>query len=233
LETLTRSALGYGDSRPARVLEQARAVVEAFPALSLAESDAEVVLTGTFVLEQEGVAFDAYEIRLHVPLDFPASEPALFETGARIARSADLHVNDDGSACYEVFEYWLATTDDSSLLGFVRGPMLNFFLSQTIHELTGNWPFGERSHGVDGLLEATAAALGVDNDPQIVAPRLKILRDWPAKGHLDCPCGSGTRFRDCHRAELSAVHQRVPPALAKRLIDRILSSFAKSGADQE
>lgn len=196
-----------------------------FPALTWMEREKDFLLKGIIVLEQGGVPFDEYEIELQIPHEFPALEPKLFEVGGRIEKTADRHINDDGSACYEVFEYWLATTSTPTVSEFLRTPVVNFFLSQTIFELSGEWPFRQRSHGIQGLFEATAEALGIECDADLIANHLRVLRDWPSKGHHDCPCSSGRRFRDCHRDELKAVHQKIPPELAKRFVDRIVRSL--------
>lgn len=209
-----------------RLLEQASAVVAAFPGLTYREAGSEVVLEGTLVLTQDGDGFDEYAIALHVPYDFPLAEPRLFEVGGRIPVGAERHVNTDRTACYEVFEYWLATADSKTLLAFVEGPVVNFFLSQTIYEITGEWEFGERRHGVPGLVDAVAEAVGAPKNYDVAATRLRVLRDWPDKGHHECPCRSGRRFRDCHRAELTALHQRVSPKLAARMVERILKYIA-------
>lgn len=209
-------------SRSDALAEEVQDALSAFPTLSLAQSKDGFVLEGKLVLEKDGTPFDEYDMRLHVPNGFPDEEPKLFETGGRIAHTLEMHFNADGSACYEVFEYWLMTTTSPTVLEFMRGPVVNFFLSQTIYKLSNEWPFGARSHGAAGLIEAAADALGVDTSPNSIVPRLLVLRDWPRKGHHPCPCGSKKRFRYCHRDELAPIHKRISPKLAGRMIDRIL-----------
>ncbi len=193
----------------------------AFPNIEWKFCDTEFVGEGKFELQHAGATFDEYELLLRIPITFPNHEPTLFETGGRIAHSPDFHVNSDGSACYEVFEFWLASVGNPSVLNFIRGPVHNYFLSQTSYQLSGEWPFGERAHGVMGIIEAVAEAIDVNATVEAVAPILKVLSAWPAKGHHICPCGSGFRFRDCHRDAVACLHKKISPALADRMIIRI------------
>lgn len=208
-----------------KLAAQVEEVVAAFPTLSTRQGDNEFVIEGSLVLEEDGKPFDAYEIHLIVPYDFPEVEPKLFEIGDRLEKTHARHFNKDGTACYEVFEYWLATTKNPTVLEFVEGPVVNFFLSQTIFELTGEWRFDERAHGLRGIVQAAAEALGTDAKFDEVLKFLRILRDWPPKGHHICPCGSGEKFRDCHRDELCPLHKRISENLAKRMTDRLLHSI--------
>jgi len=163
----------------------------------------------------------SYEIRAIVPDQFPRREPQVFETGSRIPRNPDRHVNHDGSCCVTVWEDWLAREGDKSFYGYVNGPLREFFFSQYYFETRGRWPFGERSHYAKGLLEAYAEALGIPCKEAKVIYHLRLLsKQWP-KGHWACPCGSGKKLRYCHRNELWALHEKVPPWLAKRMLIRL------------
>ena len=164
-----------------------------------------VTLEGTFVLSGSKGAFGAYDVRIELPKGFPIEQPRLFETGNRIPRTPERHVFEPGFACLEVWPTWLAQTDDWSVPAVLRGPIRNFLLSQFEFERTGDWPFGEHAHGDAGQLGALKELF----DPGGINTKraewiARALYRWP-KGHNPCLCGSGKRFRHCHRPELEPV----------------------------
>jgi hypothetical protein len=103
----------------------------------------------------------------------------------------------------------------------LAGPVNEYFLGQFWFEKAGKWPFGERPHGMPGLEEAYADALGIKNAREVLIPHLQALAHEKPKGHWRCPCGSGVRLRRCHSKELAAMHLRVPPDIAIRMLHRL------------
>jgi len=193
-----------------------------------ARADGHIIhVEGGYLVFEKGVVaapggpITAFDIRMELPVDYPRLEPKVFETGGRIPREADRHVNHDGDCCVTVWEHWLATAPDQSIAGYINGPLHEYFLGQFWFEKTGTWPFGERAHGIPGLEQAYADVLGIPNKRRQLLYHLRLLsQDWP-KGHWRCPCGSGNRLRHCHRVELEAMHRRVAPDLARRMLRRL------------
>jgi hypothetical protein len=171
------------------------------------------------------VPFDYFEVRLEVDPCYPSVEPRVTETAGRLPHLSDRHINADGRCCLVVWEQWLVQAEDTSFAGFLAGPLRQFFLSQSLFEKTGEWRFGERAHGTAGILEAYAEVLGVKQKQHALISRLELLsKPWP-KGHWPCPCGSGRIIRKCHQEELWSLHQRVPPAIAKRMLRKLGESI--------
>jgi hypothetical protein len=182
-----------------------------------------VVLNGEFNLSDADGVYDTYKTQIIVPSDYPASEPVVFEMGGRIPRATEYHVNLNGTACVCVWEAWLATASDTSFGAYLDGPVLNFFLSQTIHEQKGIWPFGEEQHGREGVVSAFAAILQIPNDIDTVQRYLRVLSRDRLKTYWACPCGSGAKVSGCHRRELFELARRIPGRLAKRMLRRLSS----------
>lgn len=167
-------------------------------------------------------AIDRFNIRVRIPKSFPYVEPVVFEVGGRIPRTSGRHCNPDGSCCIGVWEEWIAQNLDRTIEEFFEGPLRNFFLSQVYFEKNGMWPFGERSHGNAGVIEACADLMKVDKNEKLIKRYLTILcGKWP-KGHWICPCGSGEKIRKCHRSELMSMHRRISPYIAKSLLKRLM-----------
>lgn len=222
--------MGQVVGSPTRLLtlEEAKAAI-AFdqPKLRASAHDKKIYVEGTYlVFEKDVVAAPGgpiaeFDIRVELANLYPRREPKVFEVGGRIPREAARHINPDGDCCITVWENWLITADDHSLSSFLTGPLNEYFLGQFWFEQTGKWPFGERAHGTPGLEDAYADALGIPNKRKNLLYHLRMLsQDWP-KGHWPCPCGNGKRLRHCHRDDLMAMHRRVPPNVARRMLRRM------------
>jgi hypothetical protein len=222
--------LGKRVNTPARLLmlEEVKAAI-AFdqPKLRASMSGENLEIAGSYlVFEKDVVAapggpITEFDVRIECSPLYPRFEPKVFEVGGKIPREADRHINPDGDCCVTVWENWLVTTDDQSFAGFIRGPLNEYLLGQYWFEKTGKWPFGERAHGASGLEEAYADALGIPNKREDLIYYLRLLsQDWP-KGHWGCPCKSGRLLRHCHHQQLLAIHRRVPPIMARRMLRRL------------
>ena len=209
-------------------LEEVKAAI-AFdqPKLHARKDDRTIHVEGSYLVFESNVVaapggpITAFDLRMELPVHSPCFEPKVFETGGRIPREPDRHINPDGDCCITVWEHWLATAADQSIAGYINGPLHEYFLGQFWFEKTGRWPFGERAHGTAGLEQAYAEVLRVANNRRQLLYHLRLLsQDWP-KGHWRCPCGSGKRLRYCHRNELEVMHQRVRPDIARRMLRRL------------
>ena len=102
----------------------------------------------------------------------------------------------------------------------LEGPVHNFFLGQSLIEAGEPWPFGERKHGFEGLLESYGELIGT-TEVTVISKYLECLSKKEIKGHWDCPCGSGKRIRDCHKASLMILRRRLPQQVAARALSRL------------
>jgi hypothetical protein len=197
------------------------------PGLRASRHDGGIVIEGTFVVTDGSPGCDpqgplaSYAVRIELSSAYPRIEPRVFETGGRITRDPDHHINGDGDCCVTVWENWLATASDTGIAAYLSGPLREYFLGQFWFEKTGSWPFGERAHGLEGMEEAYADALGIANRRKDILYHLRILRLPRPKGHWPCPCGSAQPLRACHEADLWALHRRIPPYLARAMLARL------------
>lgn len=216
-------------SKKLTLLEVRTAIAFDQPELRATLKGRNIHIQGSYKLFENGAVSNpagpitSFDVLMIFASDFPHQEPKVFEIGGRIPRCADRHINLGGDCCVTVWEHWLTSSGDVSFAMFLNGPIHEYFLSQYWYERTGKWPFGEREHGLRGLEEAYAEALGITNRKKDVLYHLKLLsNDWP-KGHWLCPCGSGKLLRYCHRGEMMALHDRIPPRIARRMFQRLKS----------
>jgi len=199
-------------------LEKMRAEVQAaYPNLHFYPQSDRVLVRGTLPIIHEGEELDRYAVEIVLLSDYPDILPLVFEVGGRVRRDADHHINrETGEACLFVpDERWRVCPSSMGFLEFLDGPVRNFFLGQSLFRLTGEWPFGQRPHGADGIREYYSELLGTE-DVTVILGYLECLSRSVLKGHWACPCGSGKRLRDCHRTQIEDLRAKMPAAVALR-----------------
>lgn len=215
--------------------EARHAVVFSQPDLKCSVLDGQVVVEGDYHLLASIPEIAAqgplatYNIKLVLDEKFPVIEPKLYEMGGAFPHDSDHHVNPDDTCCFGVWEFLVAENPRISVRQFLDGPIRSYFFSQHYHAETGDWPFGELSHGETGLLEACSRLLACPPDREIVEKLLRVLsRKWKRDRH-PCPCGSRKRLRDCCRARLNAIPIKPRYREARRLLWR-LQKYPKSNS---
>lgn len=207
--------------RAPELLEQIECEIAVHPLLRLHWGADGPIIKGQLLLDQSGVVFDRYGVRIIFPKNYPDDLPIVYETQDRIPRIEERHVNKRGDACLMIPEDWQLNENDRSFHAFIMGPVRNFFLSQTYFEEHGCFPFGERPHGLKGLIQAYSEHLGVDPDLGTIRAWLACLTPGKMKGHWTCPCGSRERLRDCCSDRIANLRQRIPPSLAASMRYRL------------
>jgi hypothetical protein len=208
--------------RPISLRDLSESLSERYPELIAISQDGVVTIKGSFPIVYEGEVLDRFFIELTVAKDFPYSVPTLRETGGRVPRELDRHVNASGEACLLVPEEWLILPrEERTIVRFLDGPVRDFFLFQALKERGQSWPGGERPHGRAGLLQSYAEMIEVAED--LVPAYLYCLSRKELKGHLDCPCGSGRRLRSCHLEQIRALRDKISVELAKSAEARLRS----------
>ncbi|MGF1614282.1 MAG: hypothetical protein ACFCVA_10340 [Gammaproteobacteria bacterium] len=128
----------------------------------------EVVISGHFIVTGADGPFDSFEIEVRFRVDFPLAEPRVFETGGRVPKVADRHIYEgSGRCCTGVWEEAFLNPAVHSIAGFMDTLVNDYFVSQTYFEVNQSWPYGDRSHGKLGVLEACCDLLGIAQDPKV------------------------------------------------------------------
>lgn len=192
-------------------LDETNAILQRLQPEMIAQILDEIIcVTGNLVCSGDDGAFDTFEVAALLPIGFPLAEPFVWETGGRIPRVADRHVYPKpGNCCLCVWQEWLWQVKFPTFESFLMGPLHSYFVSQSIFEMTGQWPFGERGHDKVGLDQALDSMLAVIPNVQTDSA-LALLSKLKIKGHARCPCGSGKRLRSCHFDDLLLLQGRLP-----------------------
>lgn len=184
------------------------------------EPDGSAAVRGTFpVLSSEGRVLDRYQVSIELPRDYPRGLPIVREVGGRIPWMADFHANADGVACILLpDDRWRCFLEGAPFVQFLDGPLHNFFLGQSLVALGEGWPFGQWSHGMNGVREYYQWLLETE-DTATIMRYLEVLAKLNYKGHLPCPCGSGEKIRRCCRARIVDLRNKIPPNVARKALE--------------
>ena len=79
---------------------------------------------------------------------------------------------------------------------------MSYFYAASYFKRYGVAPYGERSHGVKGIEEAYMERYRVTDRNVLMHLLLYLTGIQRYRGHLECPCGSGKKFRDCHGGKI-------------------------------
>lgn len=205
-------------------------LADAYPTLHVVVAGEDVTLKGSYPVRDGAEVLDWYSVEVTLAPNHPAALPKVQEVGGRIPWLLDRHVLPDGSACVVLPDaYWLSNAPGKvSVLEFLSGPMRDYYLGQSLVELGEPWPQGEWAHGTKGIVQHYSAFFGVGRVASICGLLLGATK--LTKGHLPCPCGSGERYRNCHRARVQRVAERIPQAVLWRALELLALELRGSSA---
>ncbi len=179
--------------------QQIADLTERYRGLSCVSSSFSLAVSGklSFSAQYNGVSIqDEYVVEITVPEDYPEILPTAKEIGGRISK--DFHTYPDNTLCLgSPIETRIKFSKQETLLGFVEDLLIPFLYAYSYKEKCGEMPYGELSHGVNGILESYKGLFQINDDLAVIG-FLKILADDNYRGHISCPCGSNIKLRNCH-----------------------------------
>lgn len=164
-----------------------------------AESETQIELTGDIFINCKSKGFflsENYPVQIVIPLN--SNElPYVIDNENRIAKDYP-HRYDNGKLCLETeTSIRIRFLDSFSLVEWIREFVETYYFSYEFFQRYGEFPFGERGHGVQGIVE-TYQELFHEKDPIKVFALMKAICEHPYRGHSLCPCGSNQKLRLCH-----------------------------------
>jgi len=200
-----------------------RLIQRQYPSLLLSIDDSKVILTGMlFLRDLEGKEIDHYRIRIVFNDNYPEIEPMVYEIGGRIPKIADRHFypTETNACLFLIDERYKYYTSSTTIVNFIRQIVEPFFLSQTHYELTGKWLFGDRRHGVFGIIDFYKEILETE-DLQVISKFLYALAGDKVKGHWNCFCGSNSKIRHCHFELVKEFRNKIPKRIALKSLRQV------------
>lgn len=141
---------------------------------------------------------DWFEIEIIIPPDYPAVLPQVIELQGKIPDDYG-HLNADGTFCLATpSAVGITFEKNPTLKGFVDSLVVPYLYSYCCFRDFAIYPFGERSHGLAGLVEHYCDLFDVEASPSLWDGIQRIAK-YGYRGHHPCPCGSGKIVRKCHK----------------------------------
>lgn len=164
-----------------------------------AEGETQVELTGEIFVNCKSKGYflsDNYPVRIVIPLDSDKL-PYVIDTGNCIAKDYP-HRYKNGELCLETdASIRIRFLEDFSLVTWMQEFVEPYYFSYEFFQRYGEFPFGERGHGLQGIME-TYQGLFQEKDPVKVFALMGSICEHPYRGHSLCPCGSERKLRFCH-----------------------------------
>lgn len=145
---------------------------------------------------------DKYKIQILFPFDYPKKIPIVSELENRIPSSADSHNNKNGDGfCLGVpGDIYAKIYKNSTFKYFISEIVIPFLYANTFYEKYKKYPWPTRPHFGAGLIEYYQTLFNLKNEELTKKFLYNIAFSKEiVKGHTQCPCGSGKKFRNCHR----------------------------------
>jgi len=186
------------------LLQQFIQLKEKYPELEYFEEEKIVKISGeiVFLAEYNNVPItDSYFITITIPKNYPNSLPSVFEINSKISRRFE-HFLADGSLCLGVqTEIKEKMKKNPTLLYFVDSFVISYLYSFSYYAKYKQMPYGERAHGLDGIFEFYKEKLVVKTKTDVIK-MLDFICYKDYRGHLECPCGSKIKTRNCIHKEI-------------------------------
>ena len=175
-------------------------VLAKYPKLELADN---TLLGEIDIFDNNDNYYSSYEIKIAIPKGYPHVFPSVCETGGRIPRIADRHINnDEGDCCVCVLqEADIRAKRGITILDFINEYVIPFFANQIYYEANGEWANGEYKHGLAGILQYYCETFETQ-DIKVILKGIDIYLKDNTKPYERCFCGSGKKIKRCHRKAL-------------------------------
>ena len=162
----------------------------------------QIVIEGDFDVnaEMEGACRieETYSLKVVLGKGFPREVPLVFETGGRIPKEPDFHVNPDKSLCLGSYLRIKSLMAESpSLLAFSGRLLIPFLYSVSYKIKFGSFPYGELDHGENGLVDDYKRLFSVNDKKSVLRTLAVLARRKREANKLPCPCGCGLRLGKC------------------------------------
>lgn len=191
-----------------------------FPLFQVVTEKDTVYIRGILILfDVDQIEIDRYLIEIELLPEFPKSVPLVREINGRIPHTGERHIYINGDCCLFIpEETWKFYSKGTTIIDFLNKVVTAYFLNQTNYELTGKWLWGERKHGLDGIIEFYKEEL-LTEDIVFIYNFIQNLAKVNIKKHQDCFCDSNKKLKHCHLKLLLKYRKKIKPEIAKKSLE--------------
>lgn len=180
--------------------EQVVELLEAYEGLSVVESGTDRIrILGEMHVFRTGLGFTldrTYGVEILVPLKSDEL-PKIMDVSGAVSDNYP-HRYGTGELCLEVDAViWFRLIDGLRLVGWMEEFVEPFFFSYEYYDRFGFFPFGERPHGLGGVMDAYKGIFR-ELQSESVWRLMVYCGKKQYRGCDACPCGSDRRVKECH-----------------------------------
>lgn len=139
---------------------------------------------------------EVFEITIQIDNDYPESIPSIIETSGKI-RTSYPHCFVNKRLCLATELEQRICLEEKGISGWIEDFVIPYFFSYEYYKRYSVYPFGERSHGLRGILESYKELFKIEDNIDVYSVFEYAIKHQ-YRGHDKCPCGSGKKVRNCH-----------------------------------
>lgn len=198
-------------------LDDIELFLSSFPGFTKSEENGSAIISGTASIEADGNNYQ-FEIKICSSEKYPFRFPRVFELSNKIKKIPDWHINSDNSFCLTVEPIEaIACKDGISLSVFYSKWIIPYLSNQQYRINEGKYANGEYSHSIEGIFEYYSELLKTKDIIKIVEYLRFVFNNKKIERTSLCYCGSGSKFRHCHKAATVKLWESGEDVLAKHL----------------
>lgn len=180
-------------------------LIDYCPNLKIIKADKEsYVLEGNVFINAQNTNIqlaDDFDIEIIIFKDFPNKIPKIKEKSGKIPANFE-HINSDGTLCLAIdTEILIYLKKVSNLVEWFKKYVVDFFYTVMYFDRYDTFPYGERRHGLNGIIQFYQEYF-VEKNIFAIWSLLRAINEGKIKGHHLCPCGSKVNCRKCHFEKL-------------------------------
>lgn len=185
--------------------------IKEYPSLKLINEAGDLSLEGSIDLihSETGIAYDSFSVKIYYPKQYPFCFPKVIETGGKIPRTADRHVNvtANNTLCLTVDpEERLLTLYGITTSWFIENVLLPRLGEEYIVNDGGKY-LHEYSHNALGYWEFYFQKFNTKNPLVVINILENMLQHSMPKGYMPCICKSGKDYKKCHKKNVDDLYR--------------------------
>lgn len=150
-----------------------------YPEMKIKSYDNFIVFEGRFIINAKYNYVEinrAPKLAIIVPKSYPQNLPKVFELENKIVNE---HKLDDGSLCVATFfDLFLELSHSKTIEDYINKFLIPYFISYEQWCITGEYIYGDRSHGSKGIYESISEYF---SNGELDKNEIKDLLKWAAK----------------------------------------------------
>lgn len=191
------------------LINDVHSTLEKFPGLNvLYKNDKPNKLIGNIVIQDDQQIYQGdYDVEILIPQGYPYEFPRMFETGNKIERIADRHIDKYGEACLEIdVAKFLEARKGITILRFTEHYVYKYLCGQIYYVFEKQWPSNEWRHSAQGQYDFFSEYFRTTDLRKIIYMLGYILYKPKLIRTNYCICGCNKKYRNCHKVVIEPLY---------------------------